>query len=483
MDSRGCIPVQLPVPNPTPSYWHQPKAAIANYRSADSLPSSADYVIIGSGISGTMIAWNLLEKGVKGKIIMLEAREACGGATGRNGGHTKAASYRTFIDHCAHLSPEEALKIIRLEYANIMATYAFARTHRIECESRLCNTVDIVYDRETFERGKEAIEMIREAVSEEERKEGGVGWYRVWQKEEAMKRFWVSKENENGLVEEKEELQGAFEYVAGSLSAYRFAIGILELCLKKGLQLWTNTAVTKVRPIPGRADREIEGTGFRWEIHASDSIIRTQNVVMATNGYSAYLLPVMQGVIVPMRGLITTQIPGLKAKFPTPLPTTYSFLYKQGYEYMIPRLLPDGSGDQHIVIGGGLGRQKDAGVSEYGTCDDSTMDQEMLNYLKEAARGYFGLENWGETGGGEERIKQEWTGIMGMTRDELPLVGEVPGMKRLWISAGFNGHGMVLCLKSAEFLSHLIVGGFYGEIEWFPESFLVTEGRISAGKS
>ena len=46
MDSRGRIPVQLPVPNPTPSYWHEPKAAIANYRSADNLPSSADYVII-----------------------------------------------------------------------------------------------------------------------------------------------------------------------------------------------------------------------------------------------------------------------------------------------------------------------------------------------------------------------------------------------------------------------------------------------------
>ena len=76
MDSRGRIPVQLPAPNPTPSYWHEPKAAIANYRSADGLPSSVDYVIIGSGISGTMAAWNLLEKGVKGKIVMLEAREA-----------------------------------------------------------------------------------------------------------------------------------------------------------------------------------------------------------------------------------------------------------------------------------------------------------------------------------------------------------------------------------------------------------------------
>ena len=326
MDSRGRIPVQLPVPNPTPSYWHEPKAAIANYRSADGLPSSADYVIIGSGISGTMAAWNLLEKGVKGKIVMLEAREACGGATGRNGGHTKAASYHTYVDRRAHLSPEEALKIIRLEHANIVAMHAFAREHGIECESRPCNTVDIVYDKEAFEKGKESIEMIRGDVSEVERKEGGVGWYQVWEKEDAMKRFWVSKENENRIVKEKEELQGAFEYAAGSLSAYRFTVEILELCLKRGLQLWTNTAVTEVRPIFGGGNGETGETGFLWEIHASASIIRTQNVVMATNGYTAHLLPAMQGLIVPMRGLLTAQIPGPKARFPTPLPTTYSFI-------------------------------------------------------------------------------------------------------------------------------------------------------------
>ena len=442
MDSRGRIPVQLPVPNPTPSYWHEPKAAIANYRSADNLPSSADYVIIGSGISGAMVAWNLLEKGVKGKIVMLEAREACGGATGRNGGHTKAASYQTYVDRRAHLSPEEALKIIRLEHANIMAMHAFAREHGIECESRPCNTVDIVYDKEAFEKGKESIEMIRGDVSEGERKEGGVGWYQVWGKEDTIKRFWVSKENENKIVKEKEELQGAFEYAAGSLSAYRFTVGILELCLKRGLQLWTNTAVTEVRPIFGEENGETGGTGFLWEIHASLSIVRTKNVVMATNGYTAHLLPAMQGLIVPMRGLLTAQIPGPKARFPTPLPTTYSFIYNQGYDYMIPRLPPGGSDGQHIVIGGGLGRQNDGGVSEYGTCDDSTMDLEMSIYLKEAARGYFGVENWGEGKGNEKlRVQKEWTGIMGATRDGLPLVGEIPGMKRFWISAGFNGHG------------------------------------------
>ena len=42
--------------------------------------------------------------------------------------------------------------------------------------------------------------------------------------------------------------------------------------------------------------------------------------------------------------------------------------------------------------------------------------------------------------------------------------------------------GMVLCLKSAEALSHLIVGGSLDQIEWFPSSFLISEGRMNKGK-
>jgi hypothetical protein len=42
--------------------------------------------------------------------------------------------------------------------------------------------------------------------------------------------------------------------------------------------------------------------------------------------------------------------------------------------------------------------------------------------------------------------------------------------------------GMVLCLKSAEALSHLMVGGSRDQIEWFPSSFLPSKGRMSTGK-
>src|SRR5699024_8257939 len=61
---------------------------------SESLPTEADVVIIGSGITGASIARTLLEDRIRQNVIsehptvvVLEARDICSGATGRNGGH------------------------------------------------------------------------------------------------------------------------------------------------------------------------------------------------------------------------------------------------------------------------------------------------------------------------------------------------------------------------------------------------------------
>ena len=93
MDQRAAIPPGLPrsrqlrnSPNsPTLSYWQDPPDEIADLRTTKLLPTSAEYVIIGSGISGTCIAYNILSRMPNSQVIMIEEREACSGATGRNG--------------------------------------------------------------------------------------------------------------------------------------------------------------------------------------------------------------------------------------------------------------------------------------------------------------------------------------------------------------------------------------------------------------
>lgn len=93
MDERAQIPVTLPRDNPTTSYWQDPPSYMADTRTTADLPKKADVVIIGSGITGAAIAWRLLGETPSANgidhaplnVVMLEARTACSGATGRNG--------------------------------------------------------------------------------------------------------------------------------------------------------------------------------------------------------------------------------------------------------------------------------------------------------------------------------------------------------------------------------------------------------------
>jgi FAD dependent oxidoreductase len=69
----------------TASYWHrEPDETLYGHRTTKDLPAKADVVIVGSGITGAFAAKFLRENWAKEKkVLMLEAREACWGATGR----------------------------------------------------------------------------------------------------------------------------------------------------------------------------------------------------------------------------------------------------------------------------------------------------------------------------------------------------------------------------------------------------------------
>jgi hypothetical protein len=81
-----------PVANPCLSYWQRTTRAFPylNSNRDASVPATSNYVVIGSGISGALTAFELIGHGVKGEdIVIIEAREAASGATSRNAGHVR----------------------------------------------------------------------------------------------------------------------------------------------------------------------------------------------------------------------------------------------------------------------------------------------------------------------------------------------------------------------------------------------------------
>jgi hypothetical protein len=99
----------IPVLHPSTPYWAIPASPIAQHGSSDAtpLPSCVDIVIIGSGMTAAAFARTMLGFGPAGsnslpQIVVLEARDACSGATGRY----------------AHLFAESRASILTIRYRN-----------------------------------------------------------------------------------------------------------------------------------------------------------------------------------------------------------------------------------------------------------------------------------------------------------------------------------------------------------------------------
>lgn len=450
MDERAVIVPVAPRSNPTSSYWQDPPHQYATHRTTSDLPCSASTVIIGSGITGASIAYNLLAQHGSSSVLMLEARTACSGATGRNGGHTKSASYRAFLDNVQDQGEEEAAKIVRFEYNCMKAVHAFAREQKIDCDSWEGETVDIIYDQGHWVQAKKAITEMKRILGDGD--------------PAAQQRF-----HDASVTEEKYLVGGALgsvSYEAGSINAYKFVMGVLELALSKGLNLQTETAVTSIN----RPETDQKG----WVLETSRGLVRAERVVLATNGYTSYLYPPTRGIIVPLRGTVAAMRPGTSLR--QGLQSTYSFIYANGYEYMIFR--PAGStfaGD--LVIGGCSTKVPKEGLYEWGTTDDTTMDPEIAQCVMDSAAQYFG-SHWGKDHP-SGRIRKQWTGIMGYSSQGFPLVGPVPDERDLWIAASFQGSGMVLCYQTAKALVTMMNGGDDQKLDgWFPRPFRMSRERL-----
>lgn len=224
----------------------------------------------------------------------------------------------------------DAVTIARFEYDCMVQTHNFIRDQQIDCDSRRLDTVDIIYDQGQWDQAHESVALMQHLMGDDD----PAAKYRFINGEETARQFLTP-----GAI-------GSITYEAGSVNAYQLAISILKLALARGLNLQCNTPATSI------SQEDCRSAETLWSVTTSRGAITAGKVILATNGYTAHLYPKLQGVIVPLRGIVTAQRPG-KVISAAALSNTYSFIYKDGYEYMIPR--PRGTrfaGD--IVIGGGL---------------------------------------------------------------------------------------------------------------------------------
>lgn len=444
----------FPHPNPTKSYWQDPPHRIANHRSTPDLPTDQvfDYVIIGSGMSGAATAFKLLNRDPSFSVLMLEARAAASGASGRNGGHCKTGDYKLIREWVDRYGEDEALKIAKLEQDCVDDVQDFVRSHNVSSGWQDVETADIYYTQEAFEKAAEIVEFQRELA---ERRPDDVPQNnpRAVLRGQEARDYW-----------QWPEILGAVTYAGHTQNPYLTVCAMLELGLEKGLNLQTHTMALQLTQV---SESSAEDTA-RWEVKTDRGTVKSNKVVLATNGFTPALHPGFAAThfLEPGRSQASAVHPAAHDTSTNPV-----FRRSQGIadlpgvgggDYIIARQPGDvGAGD--VIYGGGQGFSP---TRERNLTDDSVINERIATYLRDIGRVTYGYKNWGEAAA---RHVADWTGITCYTPDGLPIVGAVPGEEGLWASVCMNGHGMAWAFRSAEALVEMMTEG--EAPGWFPEPF------------
>ncbi|KAL8372346.1 hypothetical protein RB595_001916 [Gaeumannomyces hyphopodioides] len=439
-----------PHPNPTSAYWQMPPHRIADLRTTPDLPTSQtfDYVIIGSGVSGTTVAYKLLSRDPSLSILMLEARAAASGASGRNGGHVKAGDWKQVQKWTAAYGEDEALRIGRLEQESVDELRDFVRAHNITSGFAEVESADLYWTKEAFESAVKVVDVMNDL---ERRRPSDVpqnNTRRVYAGQAARDHWgWP-------------EILGAITSRGSMHNPYLTVCAMLELALDKGLNLQTHTTALALNQMATGAS----GDGAKWEVQTDRGTVKGNKVVLATNGFTSALHKGFAGTkfLTPNRHQATAVHPEAYTtdKDVFQHSASYPDLHS-GNEYITVR--PPGTrGQGDLVIGGG---KKFSPSRELNLTDDTVVNADIASHLAAVGRVAYGYRNWGET----TEVLAHWTGICCDTPDGLPLVGGVPGEDGLWATVCMNGHGMAWASRSSEALVHMMTEG--SAPEWFPKAF------------
>lgn len=163
---------QLPRLNPMTSFWQLPAHPTMSETRSETLSATADFAIIGSGITGCSIAKTLLDdsSSTHSSVVVFEARELTSGATGRNGGLLTSfvpSDYKRLSERFGH---EQAVNVARFANRTLEKMHNLANsTEELKEASQVRRLLDIIcFDSDhSFLEGKVSFELYQEHVPEE----------------------------------------------------------------------------------------------------------------------------------------------------------------------------------------------------------------------------------------------------------------------------------------------------------------------------
>jgi len=176
-------------------------------------------------------------------------------------------------------------------------------------------------------------------------------------------------------------------------------------------------------------------------VYTETNIIRAKHIVLALNGYLPQFHHFFKNLVTPQRAQMLAVELGTEIGCPS--------LHYDPEDRVYWRK----SQDNLLLIGGKrlLDESEENG------------DFEKLNPIIQ-----HGLENYlKEKIGIDYKVIHRWSGIMGFTKNELPIIAKMNNSAETFVLGGFSGHGMGLGFHSAKEMAEMVCG--YREKSFFSD--------------
>jgi gamma-glutamylputrescine oxidase len=382
--------------DPQISFWH---AGAPVGDAPDEMPETAEVVVVGGGLLGSCTAYWLARGGAR--VVLLEQSAPAFGATGRNGGFHVVGVAEGYADAIKRVGHAGAKTVYQITLESRRLLRELLEEEQIACEYREPGRLNLALTPESFAAQQRTIEALSA--------DGFAS--------DLLDRAQVQELIRTPLG--PDIAGGVYASEDGLLQPALFVQGVQRAARRHGARV----CVARVTGLAA------SGAGVRFETTAGP--ISAGAAVIAVNAWSSQLLPVLQGVITPVRGQILSYAPTERV-FPCGVGAAVTPTGEYWHQ------TPDGS----IVLGGCRAAAPDGEVGLLAEGTTPVVQTALDGVFPKLFPELRGLS-----------VSRRWSGPMAFTRDYLPIADRVPGVERAWVVGGFCGHGMPFGMRLGQLLA------------------------------
>lgn len=381
------------------SYWQETTSFLTL---SDELPATCDVAIIGGGIIGSSLGYQLARAGVK--TALLERSRLAQEATGRNGGFVSLGLAEPFPAACKRLGYDMARSILTLTRENQTLLRNLLAEEQIACDYGEPGSITVALNESQMTMLEQAATMLRA---------------------EGMAAHLLDHEQLRAYINTplgQDILGGLLRPQHGVVHPARLTQGLVAAAQRYGL-MNCHANVQQIIPQQG-------GVTVRTE----RGTLVAKTVVVAVNAWTGELVPQLAHLITPVRGQMLAYAP-----LPPVFTTGMSASWTPTGEYW--QQCSDGT----IVLGGCRAAALDSDVGmrlNQPTSAVQTALEQIFPHLFPELQGL--------------RVVKRWAGMMAFTPDYIPIVDRVPDHSNLIVVGGFSGHGMPFGLRLGQLLAEAI---------------------------